>query len=171
SGVRPDVVLSAKGLGSGFPISACIASTQTMERGWPGSQGGTYGGNAVACAAALATLAVVDDEDLVGNAERVGRHLLDGCRVLADRHPIVGDVRGLGLMVGLELDDGAGGPSSGAVAHAVLADAAREGLLLLTCGTHGQVVRLIPALVVTTEQADQAIEVLDGALARAERYT
>lgn len=103
SGVKPDVITSAKGLGSGFPISACVASEELMSVGRPGSQGGTYGGNAVACAAALATLRVVDDEGLVANAAEIGRQLLDRCTELAQRHPMIGDVRGLGLLIGLEL--------------------------------------------------------------------
>lgn len=173
AGVRPDVVLSAKGLGSGFPISACVASAQLMARGWPGSQGGTYGGNPVACAAALATLAVVDEEDLVGNAARVGDHLLARCRELATRHDVIGDVRGRGLMVGLELTDRRAGAGpvperAGGLANEVLAQAASEGLLLLTCGTYGQVVRLIPPLVVTEAHADQAVAILDNVLAKVE---
>lgn len=160
--VRPDVVTSAKGLGSGFPISACVASEDLMSAGIPGSQGGTYGGNAVACAAALATLAVVDDENLVANAAARGSDLLQRCRDLADRHPMIGDVRGRGLMIGLEL----GGDDPGAAARAVLAEAAAHGLLTLTCGQVGQVLRLIPPLVIDESHVDDAVSILDDALTK-----
>ncbi|HUF34244.1 MAG TPA: aminotransferase class III-fold pyridoxal phosphate-dependent enzyme [Acidimicrobiales bacterium] len=167
SGVVPDVVITAKGLASGMPLSAIMAAPALMGRGFPGSQGGTYGGNAVACAAALATLQVIDDERLVDNAAAVGTHLLERCRALAAAHPVIDDVRGLGLMIGLELGD-TEQATGGEAAARVLAAADEAGLLLLTCGPQGQVVRLIPALVVTTAEADQAIDILDGALAKVE---
>jgi 4-aminobutyrate aminotransferase len=169
SGVRPDIVTTAKGLASGFPISACVASREIMGAGRAGSQGGTYGGNAVACAAALATLRVIDEEGLVGNAADVGGYLLDRCRELAERHPVIDDVRGRGLMIGLELagdDPASPGPSAGATAAAVLAEAAAQGLLTLTCGPSGQVLRLIPPLIVERSHADEAVAVLDDALTK-----
>lgn len=172
AGIQPDVLITAKGLASGMPLSAIMASPELMARGFPGSQGGTYGGNALACAAALATLAVIDDEGLVDNAAEVGAHLLDRCRSLSADHPIVGDVRGLGLMIGLELVDGSspgeGRFTGGEAAARVLAAAVDAGLLLLTCGLRGQVVRLIPPLIVTREQADDAVARLDEALGKVE---
>jgi 4-aminobutyrate aminotransferase len=167
AGVRPDVIVTAKGLASGMPLSAILADPALMAQGFPGSQGGTYGGNAVACAAALATLEVVDDEGLVANAADVGALLLARCGDLADAHPLVADVRGLGLMVGLELGDteAAGG---GEAARRVLAAACEAGLLLLTCGHAGQVVRLVPALIVTPDDAERALGILDDALGKVE---
>lgn len=167
SGVTADIVTSAKGLASGFPLSACVAASELMAKGWAGSQGGTYGGNAVACAAALATLVVVEEEGLVDNAATVGQHLLSGCRQLADRHDLIADVRGLGLMIGIELAD-TDDLDAGPAAQRLLVEAAAEGLMTLTCGTRGQVLRLIPALIVTTEQADEAISILDDALSKIE---
>ena len=115
---------------------------------------------------------VIDDEGLVANAATVGTHLLHRCRALAAHHPLVGDVRGLGLMVGLELIDGTapGGTrfTGGDAASRVLAAAVEAGLLLLACGMRGQVVRLIPALVVRRDQADDAVGRLDEALAKVE---
>src|SRR5690606_39056418 len=102
AGVRPDVVLTAKGIASGFPISAMATSTELMSKAWPGSQGGTYGGNAVAAAAAVATLRVVRDEGLVANALARGDQLHAGLRELADGDATMGDVRGLGLMQAIE---------------------------------------------------------------------
>jgi 4-aminobutyrate aminotransferase len=164
--VVPDVLVTAKGLASGFPLSAFAASAELMSRGRLGSQGGTYGGNAVSCAAALATLAVVDDEDLVARADARGRHLRAGLRAVAADQPAIGDVRGLGLMVGTELVDGDGRPDGALVAR-VIAEAAERGLLLLACGAQGQVVRFIPPLVVDEAQVDEAVGIYAESLAKA----
>ncbi|MFD0684644.1 aspartate aminotransferase family protein [Actinomadura fibrosa] len=161
---RPDVLITAKGLASGFPLSAIAAPTALMERGRPGSQGGTYGGNAVACAAALATLEVIRDEDLVANAARLGARLNDGLRKTAAEHPAIGDVRGLGLMQASEFTtpDGEPDPAAAARAHRAAAD---RGLLLLTCGAFGNVVRMIPPLIVTADQIDEALDLWSAAVA------
>lgn len=164
--VRPDVVITAKGLASGFPLSAFGAPLALMEQGRMGSQGGTYGGNAVACAAALATLDVVHEEGLVERAAARGGQLLSGLRSAVGDHPAVGDVRGRGLMVGVELVDADGSPASGLAAH-VLRHACEQGLLLLSCGAYGQVVRLIPPLVVAEDQVDQAVGIFAEALGKA----
>ncbi len=156
--VSPDVVITAKGLASGFPLSAIAASTELMSKAWPGSQGGTFGGNAVACAAALATLDVIQDEKLVENAATQGQRLIDGARSVAAKHPEIGDVRGLGLMVGSEFVTADGEPDT-ATAQAAQKAAAERGLLLLTCGAWMNVVRMIPALVVNSEQIDEALDI------------
>lgn len=164
--VRPDVVITAKGLASGFPLSAFAAPAELMARGRQGSQGGTYGGNAVACAAALATLEVVEREGLVARAAELGDRLRKRLDTVAADLPAAADVRGLGLMVGVELADEAGRPD-GATATQVLREATDRGLLLLTCGAHGQVVRFIPPLVVTEDQIDEGAEIFAEALAAA----
>lgn len=164
--VRPDVLVTAKGLASGFPLSAFAASSELMSRGRLGSQGGTYGGNAVACAAAIATLEVVDDEGLVDRAAERGAQLAAGLRAVAAGQGAVGDVRGLGLMVGAELVDGDGRPD-GALAARVLAEAADRNLLLLACGPHGQVVRFIPPLIVDEAQVTEAVDIFGESLAKA----
>ncbi|BBX15411.1 aspartate aminotransferase family protein [Mycolicibacterium duvalii] len=162
--VAPDVLITAKGLASGFPLSAIAASADVMGRAWPGSQGGTYGGNAVACAAALATLDVIRDEKLVDNAAARGEQLRHGLQLVADKHDAITDVRGLGLMLGNEFRDAAGKPD-GAAAAAAQREAARRGLLLLTCGAWGQVVRFIPALVVDADHIDEALGLWGDAVA------
>jgi 4-aminobutyrate aminotransferase len=164
--VRPDVLITAKGLASGFPLSAIAAPAELMSQAWPGSQGGTYGGNAVACAAALATLDVIRDEELVGNAAEMGLRLRDGLRKVASDHPVIGDVRGLGLMVGSEFTtvDGEPDPATAQRAHR---EAVERGLLLLTCGAHGNVVRMIPPLVVDATQIDEAVGIWAAAVAAA----
>jgi 4-aminobutyrate aminotransferase len=161
--VRPDVLITAKGLASGFPLSAIAAPSELMSRAWPGSQGGTYGGNAVACAAALATLDVIQDEGLVANAAEMGLRLQEGLRKVASAHPVIGDVRGLGLMVGSEFGDG-DTPDADAAQRAQRA-AGERGLMLLTCGAHGNVVRMIPPLVVDAAQIDEAVQIWSEAVA------
>lgn len=152
---KPDVIMTAKGIASGFPISAIAAKPEIMAKAWPGSQGGTYGANAVACAAAIATLDVIKDEKLVENSAARGDQLKAALEKVATDHSRITDVRGLGLMIGNEFRDGDGNPD-GTLATAVQQEAAKRGLLLLTCGPWGQVVRFIPALVVDEALVDEA---------------
>jgi 4-aminobutyrate aminotransferase len=161
--VRADVLVTAKGLASGFPLSGIAAPARIMEKAWPGSQGGTYGANAVACAAALATLDVIRDEGLVENAADRGAELRAALQEVASRSTRITDVRGLGLMLGNEFRDAAGEPD-GVTAAAVQQEAARRGLLLLTCGAWGQVVRFIPALVVDPAQVKEAAGIWEDAV-------
>lgn len=154
-GSHPDILITAKGLASGFPLSGIAASSALMEKAWAGSQGGTYGANAVACAAALATLDVIQDEGLVQNSAERGAQLKQALQLVADKHEQITDVRGLGLMIGNEFRDTDGKPDP-ITAAAVQQEAARRGLLLLTCGAWGQVVRFIPALVVSPAEIDEA---------------
>jgi 4-aminobutyrate aminotransferase len=156
--VVPDILITAKGLASGFPLSGIAASKELMSKAWPGSQGGTYGGNAVACAAAIATLDVITEEKLVDNARDVGALLEEGLRKIAAEHPVIADVRGLGLMLASEFTTGDGQPNAAAAAQAQQ-EAARRGLLLLTCGPFGNVVRMIPPLVIKEQQVEEALEI------------
>ena len=160
--VQPDIITLAKGIASGFPISGIAASEELMSKAWPGSQGGTYGGNAVACAAAVATLEVIEEEGLVANSAERGTQLLEGAKAAAVDG--IGDVRGLGLLVGSEFTAADGTPDT-ARAQAAQQLAAKKGLLLLTCGAHMNVVRMIPPLVVTAEQVDEALEIWGKVLA------
>ncbi|MGA9748464.1 MAG: aminotransferase class III-fold pyridoxal phosphate-dependent enzyme [Nocardioides sp.] len=162
-GVRPDILVTAKGLASGFPLSAIAAPADLMAKAWPGSQGGTYGGNAVACAAAIATLDVIGDEGLVDNARVTGAALAAGLEKVAANTAGIGDVRGLGLMLASEFVAADGQPDA-FTAQRAQQRAAELGLLLLTCGPFGNVVRMIPALVVTREQVDDALTVWTAAV-------
>lgn len=166
-GVTPDILITAKGLASGFPLSAIAARQPLMERAWPGSQGGTYGANAVACAAAVATLEVVEQENLVENAATMGARLHAGLRAVAGPHRQIADVRGLGLMQASEFVTPQGEPDPDAAARAQRA-AVDEGLLLLTCGPWNNVVRMIPALVVNEREIDQALSRWEAAVEKAE---
>lgn len=162
--VQPDMVVTAKGLASGFPLSALAAPADLMARGWPGSQGGTYGGNPVACAAALATLDVIEEEDLVANAEQRGRQLHAGLEGLKRDFPAIADVRGKGLMLGTYMVDGDGNPD-GERAGRLLRECETRGLLMIRCGAYGhQVVRWLPPLIVEAQQIDQAIGIFADAL-------
>ena len=165
AGITPDIVIMAKGLGSGMPISAVGASRQLMEKWTPGSHGGTYGGNALAAAAGAATIKVMRDEDLPGNAARTGERLMDGLRELQAEFPGIGDVRGRGLMVGVEF--GAPDQPNKELAKSVQKACLERDLLLLTCGTFDNVIRWIPPLVVTNAQIDEALMLFGQALASA----
>jgi 4-aminobutyrate aminotransferase len=154
----------AKGLASGLPLSAIAAPRALMERWVPGSHGGTYGGNAVACAAAVATIHVLYDEGLLDHAREMGTLLTGGLRHLQEEHPEIGDVRGPGLMVATEFTRSDGEPW-GERAGAVVKAAHERGLMLLTCGTYGHVVRWIPPLVVQPDQLREAVGVFGEALA------
>lgn len=160
--VQPDVVMTAKGLASGFPLSAFAAPRGLMEKGWPGSQGGTYGGNAVACAAALATLNVIEEEGLVENVAEQGAHLKERLESLKDNHACIADVRGKGFMLGCEIHkDGA---PDGERAERITKACEASGLLLLRCGPRKQVIRWLPPLVASREQIDEAVDIFAKAL-------
>jgi 4-aminobutyrate aminotransferase len=160
----PDIVVMAKGIASGMPLSGILARGDLLDAFGPGGHGGTYGGNAVACAAALATLAVIDDEHLLANAERQGGRLLSALRTAAAGHPHVAEVRGRGLMLAIELADPDTLAPRPDLAKALLHAAFDRQLLLLTCGTRGQVVRIIPPLVTTDEEIQRAAGVIAESL-------
>lgn len=157
AGITPDIMTFAKGIASGFPISGIAAPTAIMSKAWPGSQGGTYGGNAVAAAAAVATLEVIEREGLVANAEARGNQMLDLLREVQADSVHIADVRGRGLMVGVEFTDPDNTPRPD-LAAAVQQRAIEERLLLLTCGTRANVLRIIPALNVTEQEVALGVE-------------
>jgi len=163
SGVLPDILLMAKAIASGLPLSAIAASRQLMEHFPPGSHGGTYGGgSAIAMQAASATLDVIQREQLVDNSRLVGAHLLERLHSLQERFPILGDVRGRGLMVACELVD-QGQPATELV-KSIQQKCLADGLMLLSCGTYSSVIRWLPPLVVTAEQIDEAVNIFEAAL-------
>jgi 4-aminobutyrate aminotransferase len=168
--VEPDIVVMAKGIASGLPLSGIVARAGLMAAWKPGVHGGTYGGNVVACAAANATLDVIEDEGLVANARERGRQLLDGLRRIAAGRRSVGDVRGLGLMAALELvrpDEGDGRVPDPDLTKRVQAEALARRLIVLTAGTYVNVIRIIPPLVTTADEVDRAVAILDESLAAA----
>ncbi len=165
SGVVPDILVMAKGVASGLPLSGLAARRELMERWTPGSHGGTFGGNAVACAAAAATIQVLRDEGLIENAAAMGPMLLAGLRQIQEEHPEIGEVRGRGLMIATEFTDPSGEPWSDR-AKALVRAAFEEGLLLLTCGTYDNIIRWIPPLIVKAEHIQEALQRFRAAMRR-----
>ncbi len=164
--VAPDILCSAKALASGMPLSAMIAREEVMS--WPhGAHGSTYGGNPVCCAAAQATLDVIEEEGLVENAARVGKYLMDRLHTLAAQSRLIGEVRGLGLMIGVELvRDKDTKEMASEEAQEVVRACFERGLLLLPCGPNS--IRFSPPLIITAAEADKACEIFAAALAEVE---
>ncbi len=160
-GIEPDILCVAKGVASGMPLGAMIARSEIST--WTrGTHGSTFGGNPVACAAALATIQLLEN-GLVRNAAEVGRYLKDGLTELKPRHPAIADVRGLGLMIGVEFvrTDGSGAPDA-AMRDRVMRNCFEKGLLVLGCGE--STLRFCPPLIVSREEAATAIEIFDDAI-------
>lgn len=163
SGITPDVLIMAKGIASGMPMSAIAAPRKLMEKWQAGAHGGTYGGgNAVVMAAAIATVKTIQQEKLVENAREMGEYLKDGLTELQSRFPVIGDVRGWGLMVATEFVKG--GQPSAELAKAVSKASLDRNLMLLTCGSYANTIRWIPPLVVNRAQIDDALHIFNDAL-------
>ena len=162
TGVQPDIVCSAKGIASGMPLSVTITKAEVMD--WvPGSHASTFGGNPVCIAASLATLDVIEREGLLRNTEEVGNYMLRRMADWPKKHKLVGDVRGLGLMIGVELvTDKQTKERASAERDRVVELAFERGVLFLGCGPN--TVRIAPPLITTKEQADVAVDVLDECL-------
>ena len=162
--VVPDLVVSAKGIAGGLPLSAVTGRADVMDAVHPGGLGGTYGGNPLACAAALAVIETIEAEDLLTRAREIETRLLGRLRDLQASDPRIGDVRGRGAMIAAEFVDPATGNPDGAVAKAVAAYAHSQGVITLTCGTWGNVIRFLPPLSISDELLDEALDVLTTAL-------
>jgi 4-aminobutyrate aminotransferase len=161
TGVQPDIVTIAKGIASGMPLGVATARADVMS--WPpGSHASTFGGNPVSCAAALTTIELLR-QGLIRNAADVGAHLLAAAKTLKDRHPLVGDVRGRGLMIGIELvRDRQTKERATTERDRLVRECFNRGLLVLGAGRNA--IRLSPPLVLTKDQADTAVRILDEAL-------
>ena len=164
-GLDPDLVTLAKSVGAGMPLAAVVGRAPIMDSIQPGGVGGTFGGNPVACAAALAAIEVIERLVTGGDAERLGAHLRSRLDRLAATRPIVGDVRGLGVMQALELvRDAATRDPATAETAAIVAEARSRGLLLFPAGTYGNVIRFLMPLVMTTAQVDEGLDVLEASI-------
>ncbi len=161
--VMPDILVMAKGLASGMPMSAIAAPLELMKRWKIGTHGGTYGGNPVAAAAASETIRVIIEEDLLQNTRERGRQLMDGLEEMQERWPFMADVRGLGLMVGLEIGVAGRGPDKD-LAGRIQEKCIEKLMLILTCGTYGNVIRWIPPLVVTEQQISDSLTILEESI-------
>jgi 4-aminobutyrate aminotransferase len=133
-----------------------------MSKAKPGSQGGTYGGNAVSCAAAVASVQVIREEKLVENSAKLGEYLLTRLKALQKEYPVIGDVRGVGLMVGTEFTTAEGKPDT-QTAKTIRVECLKKGMIVLTCGPYGNVIRWIPPLTVNQEQIDEALDIFTEA--------
>ncbi len=162
-GVVPDIMTVAKGIASGLPLSGVFSRLDLMKKWTTGSHGGTYGGNAVACAAGVATIRAMREEKMLENALQRGVQLTTGLRRLQEEYSQIGDVRGLGLMIGSEFVDKKGKPDK-SQAKAVVHEAEERNLLLLTCGTYDNTIRWIPPLNVTSDQVSDALKVFEDSL-------
>jgi 4-aminobutyrate aminotransferase len=163
SGVLPDIMTLAKGLGSGMPIGAVVAKRSLMKKWKKGAHGNTFGGNPVCCAAANATIDLVR-EQYVQNAATVGAHFMKRLGELRAHYPCIGDLRGQGLMIGMELIEPDGGPAR-ALVDRILHTAYHNGLLLLSCGV--STLRFMPPLCVTEPEVDEAMTWLRRSLDKA----
>jgi 4-aminobutyrate aminotransferase len=163
-GVTPDIMAIAKGIASGLPLSATVASRELMEQWTIGSHSTTFGGNPVACAAACATIDVLKDEGLVENARVLGDYALDKLLDLKEKHPVIGAVRGIGLMLGIEIIDPVTGEPNGEGLMKILEKSLEKGVIFYLSGNQGEVIRMMPPLTIDREHLDQGISWLDEAI-------
>ena len=162
--VTPDIMAIAKGIASGLPLSATVASKQLMEQ-WPiGTHGTTFGGNPIACSVALTTLEIFHEEQLVANSKEVGAYATSKLLKLKDKYEIIKDVRSAGLMIGIEIWNPSTGEPDGKATMEILDLALQEGVLFYFCGNAGEVIRMIPPLTVTKEQIDEGLQMLENAI-------
>ncbi|MGM9967966.1 MAG: aspartate aminotransferase family protein [Rummeliibacillus sp.] len=162
--VTPDIMAIAKGIASGLPLSATVASHKLMKK-WPiGSHGTTFGGNPIACSVALTTLEVFKEEHLVENSKEVGAYAVEQLKKIQDKYDCIGEVRATGLMIGIDVIDPETGLGDGKALKRILDLALEEGVLFYLCGNEGEVIRMIPPLTVTKEQIDDGLTMLDNAI-------
>jgi 4-aminobutyrate aminotransferase/(S)-3-amino-2-methylpropionate transaminase len=165
-GLEPDILLTAKSIASGLPLAAITGKASIMDQPGPGAIGGTFGGNPVSCAAALATLAVFENYDLCQRSLQIGALFTKRALGCKDRFSVVGDVRGLGGMCAVELvEDRASKKPAGALTKKIAQYAFEHGLLLVTAGPYGNVIRILVPLVATSEQIEEGLAILEDALA------
>jgi 4-aminobutyrate aminotransferase/(S)-3-amino-2-methylpropionate transaminase len=164
--VAPDLITTAKSMAGGFPISGVVGRAEVMDAPAPGGLGGTYAGSPIGCAAALAVLKVFDDEQLLARSRALGQRLTAGLRRIAAEVPAIGDVRGLGAMVAIELfEEGDTARPDAGLTRRVVAEAARRGLILLSCGTYGNVIRVLVPLTASDLLVDEGLALLADSFA------
>jgi 4-aminobutyrate aminotransferase/(S)-3-amino-2-methylpropionate transaminase len=164
-GVVPDLIATAKGIAGGFPLAAVTGRADIMDAAHVGGLGGTYGGNPVACAAALGAIRTIDEHDLVGAARRIGEVMLPRLTGLAERHPEIGDIRGRGAMAAVELVRPGTRDPDAVRAQAVVQACHERGLVVLSAGTYGNVIRFLPPLVMPSHLLDEGLDILADAFA------
>ncbi len=164
--VEPDIITLAKGLGGGFPVSAVVGKAEVMDAAAPGGLGSTYGGSPLAAAAAVAVLQVIEEENLCARADVLGERMRARFTAMAARHSSIAEVRGLGAMTAVEFCvNGDPGQPSAEIAGKLKAEAARLGLLLLTCGSYGNVLRVMIPLTISDEVLEEGLGIIEQSLA------
>jgi 4-aminobutyrate aminotransferase/(S)-3-amino-2-methylpropionate transaminase len=162
-GVEPDLITTAKGIAGGLPLAAVTGRAEVMDEIHPSGLGGTYGGNPIACAAALGAIETIKSEKLVDRANAIGKIMVDALTDMQKKYPVIGEVRGRGAMIAIELVQPGSKEPNGAVMSAVVKYAQSKGVLFLTAGTYGNVLRFLPPLVISDELVKDAMSVLDEA--------
>lgn len=165
--IAPDLITTAKSLAGGFPISGVIGRADVMDAPAPGGLGGTYAGSPIGCAAALAVLKAFEDEQLLARSRAVGAKLTEALKTMARQHPAIADVRGLGAMVACELFEPGTHTPDAELTRRVVAEAARRGLVLLSCGSYGNVIRILVPLTAEDALLDEGLRILADSLAAA----
>ena len=163
-GVVPDIMTMAKGIAGGMPLSAVTGRADLLDAVHPGGLGGTYGGNPVACASALAAIETMESQDLAGRARRIEEITVPRLRKVAEETGVIGEVRGRGAMLALELVKPGTKTPDAAAAKEIAAACLAEGVIILTCGTYGNVIRLLPPLVISDDLLSDGLDVLEAAI-------
>jgi 4-aminobutyrate aminotransferase / (S)-3-amino-2-methylpropionate transaminase / 5-aminovalerate transaminase len=164
-GVVPDLITTAKGIAGGLPLAAVTGRAEIMDAVHSGGLGGTYGGNPVACAAALGAIETMESQDLPGRARRIGEIMLPRLQKLAETYPTIAEVRGRGAMIAIELTKPGTLEPAPATAGAVAAACHKQGLIVLTCGTFGNVLRFLPPLVIGEDLLEEGLDIIENAFA------
>jgi len=164
-GVEPDLITVAKSMGAGMPIASVVGRQEIMDSVHPWGLGGTYGGNPVACAAALAVLEVFEEEAMLGKAKALGKKLLERFESFRKKYPIVGEIRGMGAMLGLALVKGDQREPAADEAKKLAAFCLERGLILLVCGTYSNVIRVLAPFVITDAQLEKGLSIMEAGLA------
>ncbi|MEV7775569.1 4-aminobutyrate--2-oxoglutarate transaminase [Kitasatospora sp. NPDC086791] len=164
-GVVPDLITTAKGIAGGLPLAAVTGRAEIMDAAHAGGLGGTYGGNPVACAAALGAIETMKEQDLNGKAQRIGEIMLGRLRAMQEKYEIIGEVRGRGAMIAVELVKPGGKEPNAEVTAAIAKACHAEGLVVLTAGTYGNVLRFLPPLVMPEHLLNEGLDILEGAFA------
>ena len=164
-GVEPDLITTAKGIAGGLPLAAVTGRAEVMDEIHPSGLGGTYGGNPIACAAALGAIETIKSEKLVDRANAIGKIMVDALSAMQKKYPVIGEIRGRGAMIAIELVQPGSKEPNGEIMGKVVKYAQSKGVLFLTAGTYGNVLRFLPPLVISDELVKDAMSVLDEAFA------
>jgi 4-aminobutyrate aminotransferase/(S)-3-amino-2-methylpropionate transaminase len=164
-GVVPDLITTAKGIAGGLPLAAVTGRAEIMDAVHSGGLGGTYGGNPVACAAALGAIETMETQDLPGKARRIGEIMTPRLQKLAETYPTIAEVRGRGAMIAIELTKPGTLEPAPATAATVAAACHKQGLIVLTCGTFGNVLRFLPPLVIGEDLLEEGLDIIENAFA------